>query len=363
MEQLICSFIDENIVEFKNVKFKNKNTHPFYLNINNIYKNYIIFTSILDKIYSLINNCYFTKIYCSKNLIGFGSHLINKYKLPLYILNNKNEILKITDNNVLFLLDKCYDYSLFKSTQLNHNYIILFNVNILNQKLLNNVKICFYFSDIVDLLFKNKKISEDILNTIKLYLTLKTNHYNFYNKIHTSIKELIKIKKNKNCLILNNNDNNYILKLLTQEGNNIIAVKLNFSILNQNKEFFELLKKISNIKNFLIINEINLSDNQDIFKLQLQKNINYFDIYDIHSNNIISNLEFIKKHKLKPIILNYDLNENIIIENNEFIAGYGHHFIKLKNSFYIFSNIKNSLYENDNILNLINSKDLDLIDT
>ena len=144
MEQLICSFIDENIVEFKNVKFKNKNTHPFYLNINNIYKNYTIFTSILDKIYSLINNCYFTKIYCSKNLIGFGSQLINKYKIPLYILNNKNEILKITDHNVLFLLDKCYDYSLFKSTQLNHNYIILKSISIVYSRLYLPIFLIFF---------------------------------------------------------------------------------------------------------------------------------------------------------------------------------------------------------------------------
>jgi len=321
---------DNNIIEKKEKKNENMQIKN---NPNNDKENYN------NNNYNNINNNYNKNIFDNNKIIDLNNENIN-YKS---IINNDNFILNI-DNN-------------FKSNNFQNNINNIYEESIIY----NNENIQ---KQLIDLFNEKKNINKkDTNNTSKENKNIKNNDNNFNNsnnyldnKNHKNfIEENLKLIKNSNkerseINIDKENSNNrsninmeeFVKSLniinLKQINNNTIEASINFSNLNNNNEIKNRNKKnikISNDKNYLIIEDLNnsvdnkkLRNNNDILNNCQNHNSNitkennkkandYNSNYCSNTYNIKKNKNKLKGNKLINTVLGKILKINVIEKSKE----------------------------------------------
>ena len=332
--KLLDKYYDPNIYENnKNILKIEDNIHPI---IKIIQKNYIINNNSLSIDYYLQNNNDLFYLYNS----GYNLEIIKDCKGIFYLIhpnennfkrNIYNEILN-NSNNVLLPLNRLIEFKLIE----NNYKTILGNIILKNMRDINNINeafIIYYgnkyncYNDIieinnflniinyslVELINKNitwdefkqvyKNYNSDIIFIYDLIYLIKNNFKNLFTNIINIKSTIINSIDNIKTHFINNNFNNYDIKLFNKlnELKNNGTFNLKYKILIFNSKYIQNI-----FKNHIKLNMISSWCDRNLFnenKILLILKKMCSSLFKITNNDIIINNNFIYNQINKDIIL------------------------------------------------------------
>lgn len=175
-----------------------------------------------------------------------------------------------------------------------------------------------------DILFKTKKISEDLFKRVNMFIDDEVPHNNFgkkmiQNKLFLKLNSIIEEKQSKICLSIEHLINpEEIIKYTNLLGSYIVALKINSNFIF-NESLLNGLKKLANHHKFIIIDDkkLKLKSMNDLEKINVFK---YVDVVSINFEFIDDNIETWinqQRSKINPnasFVLNNLNNSNDDIE-------------------------------------------------
>lgn len=289
------------------------------------------YDDFLDNLYVFIDN------YLEKHVIEYNKLSIFK----LIYFNNKSSISKFLFKVLFYLIKDNSLYNVKRNEFIIFPYfdILRYTPNIINNYLKQS-------NDVIIELFNNKDNKEDslvLINEVKneFYIELIMNKYNYSSNNNTFNK------LNYNNLILKNSLSRYSF---------VNNIKLNYSINElKNKFNFYYNTSLMSYSKLGKSTEAKLLNNFNIFntyKLNINKNINNFFIYNINFNFISNGVEINKqflinftKNKLELTKL-HDFMADIYNTSSNKIANY-----KISSKYYLFILKTLNFYVETNLIN------------
>ena len=276
--------------------------------LNNHLDEYLDKNTFLKKIIPISNN--------------INSNTIIKFNINSFIINNKIVLDFLNDNKI----------NLSETTVFNEllNYILqkeldLFNNNITNNTVFNNITTINYFKTITykDPVYKVQKAEYYLFSDLIKKNTIKAFNNNFnqlYNNIyncnyeHTDLNIITKniFNTNSSVLLIANNKIAEIIKILDNISKNYVNTHFNIIYILTEKDNLEIIKKDISKKNVILSKNINFIGNTNnlniLFKL-FNSIIYNKDIYLLTTSKINLNTD------CNNIINRLFINNNIDYQN------------------------------------------------
>ena len=328
-EKLIIELYNNNCIKFGNFTLKNGNKSSIYIDLKNIISYPHITNYITEIIHKKIKTLQFNRILgIQYGAIPIVSIISANYNIPMIMI--RNEIKKYrfknliegeyNENDKIIIIDDTIStgssitkfLNILKKTKLEIIEIITIcdrreTFDILKEY---NIHSLFTYNDIIDVLEKNKRISNGILNRI----ILKKEDSIFFNS-NKVIKKLIDIiidKKNNNCFVLNFSKFNDIEQFIKNYHKDFCMIKIySDTIHNFNLNHSNQLNILSNTYNFMIYEGKNFSYESSVFlnELTINSKHKFIDIINLsnkHDDEVFNTIKYLNKTNSKKISVVYD---------------------------------------------------------
>lgn len=366
MDNLIIDLIQNKII---NIDLNKENIISF--NFNNIISHQHLITNLLNIINTKLKNINFQNIIGISNIgLHIASILSYNYNINL-LLFGRGSFKKIYGNyednsKCILITDIIYSGKSLEK-----------NISIINKNLItvNDILVLCDYSDIdysqykykihsifnknyiLNIIKKHRKINDNIIYKLdkKMYLDNRINYIN--NDLIKKILNICKTKKTRICYSCNKSNIKDIIETIQNIGKFICILCVNsYCIENFNDKYGMALKKLADNYNFVIVNDLGISDIKYI-----NKNIvNWCNIITVSSNFINENNNMVfhnfSKYNfmvncLKNDRINIDsYQENIISYRNIYLVD--NRFLKITETINNVEQIKNTIYLDYDIIDI-----------